>query len=73
MMDLRRQKNLSIEALCESCSISRYYYYLLENGLRGCRISLMVSGQLAKGLDIDLIRFYELEKQYQDRLVKSES
>ena len=63
-MDLRRSKNLTIQALSDLADISKQYYSMLENGQRGNRLAFLIGVRIARGLGITADEFYELEVKY---------
>ena len=69
LVRLRENKGLSMRRLAREAGISFQYYSTIEDGEKGNKMSLIVTGKIAKVLDISLEAFYELEKEYQESLL----
>jgi len=70
LRELREQRNLSLRALAETCSISPNTVSLIERGLSSPSVDTLQ--RLASGLGVPIVAFFETEDA-QARLVLSQS
>jgi len=63
-MDLRRNKNLTIQSVSTQAKISKQYYSMLENGQRGKRLGFLIGIRIARGLGVSADVFYDCEEKY---------
>jgi transcriptional regulator with XRE-family HTH domain len=68
LMDIRRNKELSVQEVSLKSNISKQYYSMIENGLRGQRISFLAGARVARALGLTLDEFYDLEQKYQSEV-----
>lgn len=64
LIDLRRNKNLTIQSVSTQAKISKQYYSMLENGQRGKHLGFLIGVRIARGLGISAEMFYEYEEKY---------
>ena len=64
LMDLRRNKNLTIQSVSAHAKNSKQYYSMLENGQRGKHLGFLIGVRIARGLGISADLFYDYEEKY---------
>lgn len=65
LKDKRLELGYSVELTSRKLNISRFYYYQIENGNRGTKLTVDLMNNLCEVLEIEPLRFLELEKLYQ--------
>jgi len=68
LIDLRRNKNLTIQSVSTQAKISKQYYSMLENGQRGKHIGFLIGVRIARGLGISADQFFEYEEKYRKEI-----
>lgn len=64
LIDRRKELQMSVDELSIKLDIGRKYYYLIESGNRGKRMSLDILQGLITHLQFDAAEFIRLEKEY---------
>lgn len=60
----RNQLGYSVEEVSRMLNVSHYYYYQLESGRRGQKLPIPLALDLVRVLQIDAIKFLELESEH---------
>ena len=63
---LRRNTNISGEALAFELGITKGYYYALENGTRGHKITVVMLARITELLGVDAAQMMKDEVRYQE-------
>lgn len=67
LLDARNEVGISnAYEMSERSNITRQYYASLESGGKGGQLTLLTAKKLSSALNMNLEKFYELEKKYQD-------
>jgi transcriptional regulator with XRE-family HTH domain len=69
-MEQRDRLGLSIEEVSRELKVSSFYYYQIEGGSRGKKLSLALALQLILILKMDAFRFLEYENEHHKKLVE---
>jgi len=68
LMERRTELGYSVEMASRECEISPYYYFQLENGMRGKNLTVRLLLRLIKALEMDPLDFLTSEADYIDYL-----
>lgn len=67
LIEQRLNLETSAEQVSRLLNVSRYYYYQLESGRRGVKLSMRMSLAIIKALQIDALRFLQLEAEHAEK------
>ncbi len=64
LIEHRNNLGLSVEEVSRMLNLSHYYYYQIESGRRGQKLPIPLVLELIRVLQIDAIKFLELESEH---------
>lgn len=64
LIESRYKSGLSVEEVSRMLNISHFYYYQIESGRRGLKLSIKIALDLIRVLDMDPIKFLECESEH---------
>jgi transcriptional regulator with XRE-family HTH domain len=64
IIDKRTKLGLSVEEISRRLSVTKRYYYQLENGWRGLRMGVPFMLKLIEVLDMDALEFLKSENEH---------
>lgn len=64
LIEHRNRLGYSVEEVSRMLRLSHYYYYQLESGRRGQKLPIPLVLELVRVLQIDAIKFLELESEH---------
>ena len=67
LIEQRLKLDMSVEQVSRLVDVSRYYYYQLESGRRGIKLTMPMSLAIIKALQMDPLRFLQLEAEYAEK------
>lgn len=68
LLERRTELGYSVEMASRECKISPYYYFQLENGMRGKNLSIRLLLKIINALEMDPLDFLTSEADYIDYL-----
>lgn len=68
LKEKRKELGYSVELTSRKLDISRYYYYQIENGQRGTKLTFELMLKLCEVLEIKETYFIKSEKEYLKKL-----
>lgn len=68
LIERRTELGYSVEMASRECKISPYYYFQLENGIRGKNLTVRLLLRLIKALEMEPLDFLTSEADYIDYL-----
>jgi DNA-binding XRE family transcriptional regulator len=67
LIEQRLKLGMSVEEVSRLLNVSRYYYYQLESGRRGIKLSMPMSLSIIKALEMDALKFLQLEAEHAEK------
>jgi len=67
LIEQRLKLGMSVEEVSRLVNVSRYYYYQLESGRRGIKLSMPMSLSIIKALEMDALKFIQLEAEHDQK------
>jgi DNA-binding XRE family transcriptional regulator len=67
LIEQRMKLEYSAEEVSRKLCVSRYYYYQLENGRRGIKLSVSMSLAIINALKIDALKFLHFEAEHAEK------
>lgn len=67
LIEQRMKLEYSAEEVSRLLCVSRYYYYQLESGRRGIKLSVSMSLAIIKALKMDALKFLHLEAEHAEK------
>jgi len=64
LIEQRLKLGKSVEEVSRMLDVSNYYYYQIENGRRGVKLTVPMSLLIIKALDLDALKFLQLEAEH---------
>ncbi len=64
LIEQRLKRGMSVEEVSRLIGISNYYYYQIENGRRGIKLTVPMSLLIIKALELDALQFLQLEAEH---------
>ena len=67
LIDRRVKLGLSVEEVSRQLDVTHYYYYQLENGNRGRKLTVSMLIKLTRALQMDADELLQFESEYIDK------
>jgi transcriptional regulator with XRE-family HTH domain len=64
LIDQRIKLGLSVEQVSRALEISNFYYYQIESGRRGLKLTVPMSLKIIKALKLDAMKFLNCEAEH---------